>query len=126
MRLLEHDWELKKTGERETAEVGVGENGEGIVGVRGDPGGERARAGLVSWSLPTRVKPFNGLIRTQLIRRPKRADNLVSLGRFGSRCSKAQRWANMAQGLGETNMEPARGFFGRGRAGPEALNSLIA
>ena len=78
------------------------------------------------WPLPTRVKPFNGLIRTQLIRRPKRADNLVSLGRFGSRCSKAQRWANMAQGLGETNMEPARGFFGRGRAGPGALNSLIA
>ena len=28
--------------------------------------------------------------------------------------------------LGETNMEPARGFFGRGRAGPGALNSLIA
>ena len=72
------------------------------------------------------VEPYNGLIRTQPIRRPKRADNLVSLGRFGSRCSKAQRWANMAQGLGETNMEPARGFFGRGRAGPGALNSLIA
>ena len=29
MRLLEHDWELKKTGERETAEVGVGGNGGG-------------------------------------------------------------------------------------------------
>ena len=28
--------------------------------------------------------------------------------------------------LGETNMEPARRFFGRGRAGPGALNSLIA
>ena len=55
------------------------------------------------------MEPYNGLIRTQSIRRPKRADNLVSLGRFGSRCSKAQRWANMAQGLGETNMEPARG-----------------
>ena len=48
----------------------------------------------------------------------------------GGFCSKvdftAQKWANMAQGLGETNMEPARGFFGRGRAGPGALNSLIA
>ena len=44
MRLLEHDWELKKTGERETAEVGVGGIVGVIVGVRGDPGGERARA----------------------------------------------------------------------------------
>ena len=48
----------------------------------------------------------------------------------GGFCSRvdftAQKWANMAQGLGETNMEPARGFFGRGRAGPGALNSLIA
>ena len=93
MRLLEHDWELKKTGERETAEVGVGGNGEGIVGVRGDPGGERARAGLVSWSLPTRVKPFNGLIRTQLIRRPKRAEDLVSLGswKLGSQPRRLKR-----------------------------------
>ena len=76
------------------------------------------------------MEPYNGLIRTQSIRRPKRADNLVSLGRFAQKIWKtgrsAQKWANMAQGLGETNMEPARGFFGRGRAGPGALNSLIA
>ena len=55
MRLLEHDWELKKTGERETAEVGGG----GIVGVRGDPGGERARAGLVSANAGEAFQRFN-------------------------------------------------------------------
>ena len=49
MRLLEHDWELKKTGERETAEVGV----------RGDPGGERARAGLVSANAGEAFQRFN-------------------------------------------------------------------
>ena len=59
MRLLEHDWELKKTGERETAEVGVGGNGGGIVGVRGDPGGERARAGLVSANAGEAFRRFN-------------------------------------------------------------------
>ena len=45
----------------------------------------------------------------------------------GGFCSKvdftAQKWADMALSLGKTNMEPARGFFGRGRAGPGALNS---
>ena len=37
MRLLDHVWEWKKTGEREPAEVGVGGNGGGIV-VRGGKG----------------------------------------------------------------------------------------
>ena len=59
MRLLEHDWELKKTGERETAEVGVGGIVGVIVGVRGDPGGERARAGLVSANAGEAFRRFN-------------------------------------------------------------------
>ena len=59
MRLLEHDWELKKTGERETAEVGVGGNGGGSIGVRGDLGGEGARAGLASANAGEAFQWFN-------------------------------------------------------------------
>ena len=85
---------------REEAVAKAGERGK-----RGKSRDERRAWGRGGecWSLVSAntdgVEPYNGLIRTQSIRRPKRADNLVSLGRFGSRCSKAQRWILLKGGF---------------------------
>ena len=68
-----------------------GEGGARGGGLTGLMVGEKGRE--LVWSLPTRVKPFDGLIRTQLIRRPKRAEDLVSLGswKLGSQPRRLKR-----------------------------------
>ena len=75
---------------RQLPRQGRGAKG-GSLGMRGELGEEGASASLVSANTDG-VEPYNGLIRTQSIRRPKRADNLVSLGRFAQKiwkiCSK--------------------------------------